>query len=844
MGEVYRARDTKLGRDIALKILPETFARDSDRVARFEREARTLASLNHPAIAQIYGLEDGAIVMELVDGEDLSVRIARGPIPLDEALAIARPIVDALEAAHDAGIVHRDLKPANIKFTAHGRIKVLDFGLAKASQTDANSAGFSHSPTMISQSVPGVILGTAAYMSPEQARGKTVDKRTDIWAFGCVLFEMLTGEQLFSGETFSDVIAKIIERQPSLESLPAETPHAIRSLLRRCLKKDPRDRLHEIADARIELEDAIGMPPAGVVTALPTRASSRRPWVGVAAGLLIGVAAMMVVQILRSGPSMPELRFDVSIPPTDYEGMALSPDGMTVAYVELGHGKDQLWLRRLDSSTARPVEGTPGATFPFWSPDGKSIAYFSPHGGLKRVPIDGGAPQTIIDTGEGRGGSWGPDGTIILNKDSAGPIYRVPSTGGEATPVTRVEGGGSDRYPQFLPDGVHFLFYRLGTPETSGVYVGSIKDQSSKRLFGAESEAVYAAPGFLLFARQGNLVAQRFDASTLRVSGEPSNIGEYVGQIGTYTGTIAVSASASGAIAFHTSVGSDSRFVWFDHSGNRTATLGPPGKWYGPALSSDGTDLAAGRFVNGNEDIWLIETDRGVPSKLTSLPSDEEWPVFSPDGSRIIFSSSRKGPFDLYETSANGSGKDDAILESPQTKIPSSWSADGRYILYDAFDPKGTGIWAMPLTGDRKPFAVVARNFVALAGQFSRDTQWIAYQASESGRFEVYVQSFPNGGERRQVSLDGGAAPQWRADGKELYFLALDNTMMAVSISSAAGKITSGKPVPLFKLTNVKTSGGLRPFVVAPDGQRFLVNVPADNYPVPITVIFNWHPPK
>jgi hypothetical protein len=528
MGDVYQASDTKLGRSVAIKVLPDAFATDADRVARFEREARVLASLNHPHIAAIYGIEQSGgrtfVVMELAAGETLAARIARGKLPLDEALPIATQLAEALEAAHGRGIVHRDLKPANITVDRDSKVKVLDFGLAKAFAGDAAQVNVSNSPTMsLGATSPGMILGTAAYMSPEQAKGKETDRTTDIWAFGCVLYEMLTGRAAFEGETVGEILGSVFKAEPDWTRLPANTPRAIRRLLQRCLRKDAARRLRDIGDARIEIHDA-GLEPS-VYHDVPSRLSRRHERLAWAAGVVVLLATVAIGAVgwaRRPAPTAPEMRFEIATPPTNNpEFFDVSPDGQKLVFAGDSEGESQLWVRSLDAVSAQPLAGTERAQFPFWSPDGQSVGFFA-DAKLKRIDIDGGAVQTLADVRVPHGGAWGTDGRILFGPHNDGiPIRRVSATGGEASDLTRIAPPqqSSHRFPQFLPDGRHILYYATGTPEGRGVYLANIDGSAPQRLFDADSGALYVPSGQLLFVRQGTLFAQDFDLDRLQLAG-------------------------------------------------------------------------------------------------------------------------------------------------------------------------------------------------------------------------------------------------------------------------------------------------------------------------------------
>ncbi len=769
MGEVYRARDTKLDRDVAIKILPDAFAADVERVARFEREAKTLAALNHPNIAHIHGLEESgrvrALVMELVEGEDLSQRIARGAIPLDEALPIAKQIAEALEAAHEQGIIHRDLKPANVKVRPDGTVKVLDFGLAKAMEpVGAMSPNVSQSPTITSPALmtgAGMILGTAAYMSPEQAKGKPADARSDIWAFGIVLYEMLTGRSAFSGETMVEVLGGVVKVDPDWTALPHRTPPIMRSLLRRCLQRDRRSRLHAIADARLSIEEALNEP---AIRAAPI--PRERKWR--AAAMLVVIAALTIpaAWYFRSAPAdAPEMRLQIVTPPGSLTSFALSPDGRTLVFTAQG----RLWLRPLESETAQPLAGTEGGTLPFWSPDSRSLGFFA-GGQVKRIDLEGALVRTLATAPRGRGGAWNEEGTILFALSSS-PVYRIPATGGTPLEVTRGESSeqANHRFPFFLPDGHHFLFFAQGSKETEGIYVGSLDPMAPRRLWHSDvAPAVFVPPDYVLFGRQGVLLAQRLDLETLEAVGDPMPVH---GKLAANDGVLhaALSASATGVVAYRPEAG-ETQLVWLDRSGRQIGTLGgrDPGQPNSLRLSPDGQTVAVLRFVSGQSNLWLMDVARGLLRPFTFDGARD--PAWSHDSKRLAFGTDRTGPLNISEAPVDGVGTQTLLLASSQNKNVNDWSPDERFILYaNQTTEGGTDLWALPLLGDRKAFSLVPTAFEETAGRFSPVGGWIAYQSNESGRTEVWVQPFRGPGAKSQISTGGGTDPEWRRDGRELY---------------------------------------------------------------------------
>jgi serine/threonine protein kinase len=862
MGEVYRARDTTLSRDVALKMLPASFTNDPERVARFRREAQVLASLNHPHVAQIHGLEEANstqfLVLELVDGESLDQRIARSRIPVDEALGIAKQIAEALEAAHEKGIIHRDLKPANIALTVDGQVKVLDFGLAKAVEAKSGpSLDAMNSPTITSPAMMtgvGVLLGTAAYMSPDQARGKAVDKRADIWAFGCVVYEVLTGRRAFPGDETSDVLACVLAREPDFGALPAATPPSIRRLLRRCLQKNRNDRLRDIGDARIEIGDALTKSDTEE-TVVPTRHGrpSSRQWIAlVSAGALLPlIAAVAIVRGFRPTPTTPEMHLEINTPPTSVpESLAISPDGRTITFVGAGEGRSRLWLRRFDSASLRPLAGTEGAENPFWSPDSRSVGFFADNK-LKRVDLEGGSVRVLARVVRGTGAAWSRDGVILVSS-LGNPISRVSDTGGEPVEVSGLVRQGSDFAPQFLPDGRRFLYRVRGTPDADGVYVGQLDGKlEARRLLDSVTGAVYALSGHLLFVRQRTLLAQRFDPVGLRLSGNPFRVTED----STDCACLGLSVSETGLIAYRPAApGSQRQFLWFDRSGKEISRVGDS-TMSSPSLSSDGRRVVGyrGNSVDGNIDIWMLDLTRGVFSRLTDDVADDVNPIWSPDGVQIIFSSNRNGPQDLYRKSAIAGGTEELLLATAQTKLATDWSSDGRFVLFESRDPKrGLDIWALPFDGSAKPgkpFPVVQTNFDEQRGQFSPDGNWIAYQSDESGRHEIYLRAFPGPSNKWPVSTNGGTQVRWRRDGKELFYVALDGRLIAVPIQVAANANPPevGTPVALFAPPlggAVQQADFRHQYVVSSNGQRFLVATVTEGMNSPITVILNWKPPN
>jgi Tol biopolymer transport system component len=854
MGVVYRAHDTVLRRDVALKVLPPALARDADRTARFSREARVLAALNHPHIAAIYGFERGegpagdpihALVLEFVDGPTLADRIARGPLPLDEALSIARQIALAVEAAHEQGIVHRDLKPGNIKLRPDGVVKVLDFGLAKALESPgAIPSSVMDSPTVTSPTLlsrAGMLMGTAAYMSPEQARGRPADKRSDIWAFGCVLYEMLTGRRPFGGEEISDTLVEILKSDPDWSAVPADAPPAIRRLLRRCLQKDPRNRLADIADARLELDDA--EPAARAEPDAVARGTSRRHVLVIAAALIAGVLIGAGSRWFAARPPDPqELRLEISAPQGRLTQFAIAPDGRSLAYATTG--RRRIVIRDFGDGSPRPVPGTEGGEYPFWSPDGRAIGFFADNK-LKRIDVDGGRRQVLASVRTPAGGTWNRDGVILYVPVDRGGVFQVPAAGGASHEVTpRGPSPLATRWPQFLPDGRRFLFSVAGG-EAAGVYVGELGTDRIRRVLAGNVTAVHGS-GHLWFAQEQTLVAQAFDPSALELTGPVVRVADRFGEGGLFGP--AMTASAAGPIAYRAgSEGSPAlrrQLVWFDRSGKPLGTAGEEGALASnPNLSRDGRSLVLQRTVEGNVDLWLVDLDRNVTTRLTDSARVESLPVWSPDGEQVLFNTQQG----LVTMRVDRRGAPQILLPLKAVRIACDWSSDGRYILYKELDEaEGTAdLWVLPLDGDRQPVRILGTGFDERDGQFDPDVQWLAYESDESGAPEIYIQPFPGPGAKTKVSVAGGTQVRWRADGKELFYIDTDENLVAVPVDLTGKSPKIGTSVPLFRTNTGRIRSMFRQqYVVARDGQRFLIMTAEGDAPaVPVTVLFNWKPP-
>ena len=852
MGEVYRARDPKLAREVALKILPPLFAHDPERLTRFQREAHVLASLAHPNIATIFGFEEAgpALVLELVEGPTLADRIAEGPIPVPEALAIARQIGDALDAAHAKGIIHRDLKPANVKLRPDGTVKVLDFGLAKALATDASDPGANemNSPTLTARFTQiGVILGTAAYMSPEQARGKTVDKRADIWAFGCVLFEMVTGRRPFAGEDLTETLASVVKEAPSVDQAPPE----LQRLLRKCLEKDPKHRLRDIGDAW----DLIGEAAAPAVPVIGAGAPAKPslPWL-VAGVIAIAAAAIAYVHFSEIQPQPVARRFHIGWPAgRDRAGVAagsarfvqVSPDGRHLALV----AQNSLWIRSLDSIESTRLDRTQGVTYPFWSPTSDAIGFFQ-GGQLKVMTREGGAIRTICAAVDARGGAWSANGTILFS-DGFGEqgIARVPEQGGPVERVTKVEARGSDahRYPQVLPDGNRFLYlYLAADPAVSGVYLGSLDGAPPVRVLDGSDSAQFvpssagARDGYLLFRRQDTLMAQRFDARTAKLDGSPVAIATEVG-MGENTGLGAFSAAGDGTLIHMGVAGAQQEIVWFDRSGKRGRVVSSGLEVGDLALSPDERVVAMSVYNAAVEADIYLQRETGSPSRFTFGPSPG-WifPLWSPKGDQIAFSSidlAGQAKYEIRRKSADGAGAEETLFSASDTVWLWDWAPDGKYIVIS----NGGDLKLIPLDGERTPVPFTKAPTEDQYGQVSPDGRWMLYSSGDRGQADVFVQPIPPTGSLWQVSQGGGTAPRWRRDGKELYYRRPDGTLMAVSVTtgSASAFQFSGAAEALFP---IPSTGNVHRYIYQPsaDGQRFVVSQPLAGSDPPITVVLNW----
>jgi eukaryotic-like serine/threonine-protein kinase len=864
MGEVYRARDTKLEREVAIKVLPSAFATDPDRLIRFQREAKILAALNHPHIAQIYGMEENesaiALVMELVQGATLSV-----PQPLDRALDYARQIAMALEAAHEKGITHRDLKPGNIMVTPEGTVKVLDFGLAAIPAVPTTNGDLADSPTFTMPATQvGMIMGTAGYMSPEQASGKPVDRRSDIWSFGVVLWEMLTGEQLFRGETTSHTIADVLRARLDFDKLPASTPPLVANLLKRCLDRNVRTRLQAIGEARIALERYAdpsydwNQPAA---PAAPSRGRTWFPW-AVAAVFALAAALLGYLSYQHVREPAPKMMMTSILPPdghsfADNTPPALSPDGRKLCFVAARDGKRLLWIRDLDSPEARSINGTEEANSPFWSPDSDSIGFFA-GGKLKRVDVSGGAVMTLCATeGNSFGASWSPLGVIVFSNSPTSGLYRISATGGSPVAATTLDdaaGEVSHRLPWFLPDGRRFLFtVRSQSPGKEGVYAGDL-DSTQKTLVVQEpGRAAYVPLGGILLLtptpmRASPLMAYRFDLSRLRIGGEGYPLVHSVNHSPSVWAQHQFTVTRDGALVY-AATAAPVRLTWRDRTGKVLGHVGEPDpERTTVAISPDGAMATADSGESGNPDLWLHDLKRGASSRFTfnSVGSGTRSSAWAPDGSAVLFALNSSSGYAIMRK-ALGGGAPQIVEKSwgraPRTIATVRVSPDGRFIvarLNPGAGATGSDIWMMPMSPPgRKPEPLLETTANEGSPSISPGSDWLAYDSDETRRTEVYIQSFPTPGRKYQVSIHGGRLPVWSRNGKELYFIAPDMQMMAVAIENKGGRLEIGAPQGLFPSSIVTTSATNVSFDVSNDG-RFLIPQQEHVSGLPLTLLVNW----
>jgi serine/threonine-protein kinase len=844
MGEVYRANDARLRREVAIKVIPETTASDPDRMARFAREAQFLAALNHPNIAAIYGLEESptmlALIMELVEGPTLADRIALGPIPVEDALPIIRQITEALEYAHERGIVHRDLKPANIKLKADGTVKVLDFGLAKALADDSISTDISSSPTLTAAATKaGLILGTAAYMSPEQARGKTVDRRADIWSFGAVVFEMLTAQSAFKGDTVSDTLAAVIRGEPDWSLLPARVPNQIQQLIRRCLDKDARQRLQSIGEARIAIENVTAGRSSGVIAVAsdaPAQVTKENRGLKIAAAgaltVLLVAAGYLASSLFRpaSARNAPPVHFTVAPPPGSslislgQRTVAISPDGLRIAISASGSDGPRLYLREMNAASAVPIQGGDGATNPVFSPDGKWLAFFA-GGKLKKISLDGGRPQSIADgVVDPQGMSWGEDHNIYYSPSLASEILRVNENGGAPQPVTKLQPDKKELghiSPQILPGEKTLLFTVLsaGNAVDDGALVAeNIASSERKTVIDKGFDPHFFAPNHLLYVRAGNLMAVEFDPSKVATSGSPFPVVEDV-VMHSGSGSAQYDISRDGTLIYVNGgkQAAENSLVLAEHDAKPQPFPVKPNIYESPRFSPDGKMLALTLRLP-DPDIWLYDIERGSLRRMSFAAGADELPVWSPDGKRIAYASN--GRQQAFVIPVDGSGQEQPLMKNDSHFHLQSWSPDGKLIALEKLGTSGQyEIWILPLEGDRKPYPYLVSQFRVNQPAFSVDGQWLAYTSNESGRAEVYAQRFPGPGEKVQVSTDGGSNPEWSRDGKQLVF---ENAGTLWETEVLVSPFRVGKSRVLFQGDIWNDAAGPN-YTLAPGGRRIVV---------------------
>ena len=866
MGEVYRATDTRLDRVVAIKVLPKHLSDSAEVRARFDREARAVSSLNHPNICTLHdiGHEEGIdyIVMEYLEGETLAARLERGPMALSELLPVAMEVADALDKAHRQSLIHRDLKPGNIMLTKSGA-KLLDFGLARSAPDHGSASDLTQSPTVSKPlTAEGTIVGTFQYMAPEQLEGSEADGRTDIFAFGAVLYEMATGKPAFGGRTQASLIASILKEEPRpINELQPMTPPALERLVKRCLAKDPHDRWQTARDIRLELEWVKNAGSQAGVPA-PVRAKragrERMAWVLVAAlGIL---SAVLGSERFTASVEEPlHARFSLLGPPGQnlspaQPNAAVSPDGRAVVFLAVDSlGTNRLWVRFFDRREARPIPGTEGGQLPFWSPDSRQVAIFTPDGKLSSFGVHDGGKTVICDAPSGRGGAWSPAGTIVFAASAGGPLYAVPATGGVVRQVTRLDttiNEEAHRWPQFLPDGRHFLYASLPNREGGfDTYVGSLDSDLRKRVVTAMGAAVYSPPGYLVYARNRELVAQPFDAGALELNGTAQGIGESPGTDAGWTGAPGVSASTNGVLV-HTRVALDkTQLVWFDLDGRRLGMVPlPAGLYFGPAISNDGNRLAVTRPLESgtgsNSDIWTVDLTRGVATRLTFHNSSNFDPIWSPDDRKLVFVSDRSGQENFFITESNGSGGERLLFESGALFANThDWITRPHCLVYHTLSEKtGFDLWLRMMDGDGEVRPLLNTRFNESDARISPDGKWVAYRSDESGRWELYVQSFPELGNKYRVSTSGCGdyggeyLVEWINGGAGLIYNAGDGvTVMSVEVTTSSG-FSASRPRARFRMPQTTFS-----YAMAPDGERMILNIPADDSAEgALSVVTNW----
>jgi len=850
MGEVYRARDTRLGRDVAIKVLPSHLSSDPDLKARFEREAKAISALSHPHICHLYdiGSQDGTdyLVMELLEGETLADRLQKGPLPLKQALQYGLEIAEALEKAHAHGIVHRDLKPGNIMLTKSGA-KLLDFGLAKPAPNAPTIASGSMATMSKPLTVQGTILGTFQYMAPEQVQGHDADARSDLFALGAVLYEMMTGKRAFAGKSQISVMSAILEKEPEkVSSVQPMASAALDHVIQRALAKDPNDRWQTARDLIQELKwsaESAALPSSAVATAPASRTRETLAWL--VAGALGVVLIAGAVWWRNSKPTVETMYFPAPLP-FPAKDIAIAPNGHTVALVGYQESarRNVLWIYELGSHGARSLAGTEGASYPFWSADGRSLAFFA-DAQLKKLEIAGGPVQTICDAPAGRGGTWNKDGVIVFTPSTIVGLYRVPASGGTPTRIAifdRSRGEDSLRWPVFLPDGKHYLYLAAnfsGLKGVNAIFVGSLDSKEKRFVVESTANAAYAAPGYLLFYRDKTLLAQPFDLKSFALTGEATTILPEVQFLPQVKRAVFAVSDHGLLVAQSGTEATLSQPVWFDRKGSTVGSVGKPEVYGNVFLAPNGRSVAVDKTDMGslNTDIWTYELQRDSAKRLTFDPAIDAAPIWSPDATRLVFSSNRQLLFGLYVKDSDGAHDEKNIVQDDVADFPSDWSRDGKYILYY----HSTDLWFLTFPELKSSLFLKAPSTLRNA-QFSPDGKWVAYASNESGKWEIYVTSFPDARGRWQVSSGGGEQPRWRGDGKELFYLSADGKMMAAPVTTGA-HFDAGTPVVLFQSTPRQPVLVYDLFVydVSRDGQRFLINTQvkqADSSPM--SVILNW----
>jgi Tol biopolymer transport system component len=869
MGEVWRGRDTRLNREVAIKVLPASFAQDADRLRRFKQEALATSALNHPNILTILDIGDHEgtpyIVAELLEGEELREQLNRGALPVRRTNEYAQQIAAGLAAAHEKSIVHRDLKPENLFVTSDGRVKILDFGLAKLKPPQAGAVN-TDAPTQKKITDPGTVMGTVGYMAPEQVRGQEADHRADIFSFGMILYEMMSGKRAFNGASVADVMSAILkEEPPELGETNAKISPALEKIVRRCLEKKPERRFQTASDLTFALEalttpsnSRLETPPVEAINATPLLGGREKWWMGATAvAILLAVAFAWAYFTRQPAADAPKMMFSI-LPPekSSIIRIALSPDGRHLAFTAATGGKVELWVRARDATEPGVLAGTQGAYFPFWSPDSRFIAFFA-YGRLNKIEVTGGPVQPLREVvGLIHGGAWSRDGVILFGQTPVG-LLRISETSKEITQVTTLDKThqeSSHRYPAFLPDGRHFLYsITSGQKETRGVYLGSLDDETVKRrLLDQVTPVKYVAAvpgdsasgaGWLVFVRDGALLARPFDTSRLEFTSEPFTLSNKVGSDLVNANSFTFSVSDNGVLVFDPSLERQRRrYRLVDRRGQQINSLNVDAGTTGPWLSPDEKSFIADRYDprTGAYDLWLCDISGGADERFTIDPANDLSPIWSPDGSHIVWSSNRDVPTNIYQKAASGAGDETRLRKSDYANIPTDWSLDGQFIIYRQIDPKTIeDVWFLPQPGTGKPpFPVVQTKHYESSGTLSHDGKWLAYVSNETGLNEVYVQSFPGPGGKRQVSNGGGHYPRWRRNGQELFYYAADGKLMARPVRIGES-FEMDAPFSLFDF-RAGTIPGSVPYAVTRDGQRFLINALDTEPNAPLTVVVNW----